>query len=317
MAESTALDVAPIHTKTEPQQMQMQMQTQPVVDSKKTTSGTNNNPDHTQYSTSSPASVIHEDASTTTEEQQMMMMEEAARLQLQLLPTLAAQLEYYFSPANLARDTYLKTIMDLNSGYVPTTVLATFANVNRITRQSMAYTPQQDQLASLLQSAAALSSLLEVVSLDANGHVSSSPVQVETLLASVDLNKNSSSKLEDEEERSQESTAPSTAPSEEDNKAASSSAAAPSPDVYVMAIGPKKISANLNNENHRIPSSPPRVDQSTTTILLRDVPESVTREEIIEVLTFEGFPKIIDVQAEVGNCWYVTSTKSSWLYSIY
>eukprot|EP00978_Attheya_sp_CCMP212_P020899 scaffold60464_cov49-Attheya_sp.AAC.1 len=304
MAESTALDVAPIHTKTETQQMQMQ--TQPVVDSKKTTSGTNNNnPNgHTPspYSTSSPASVIHQDASAAAEEHQMMMMEEAARLQLQLLPTLAAQLEYYFSPANLARDTYLKTIMDLNSGYVPTTVLATFANVNRIARQSLAYTPQQDQLASLLQSAAALSSLLEVVSLDANGHVSvSSSSAVETLLASVDLNKNSSSKLEDEEERSQESTAPSTAPSEEDNKAAPS-AAAPSPHVYVMAIGPKKISANLNNENHRIPSSPPRVDQSTTTILLRDVPESVTREEIIEVLTFEGFPKIIDVQAEVGNC---------------
>eukprot|EP00957_Ditylum_brightwellii_P015246 1148450-Ditylum_brightwellii.AAC.1 len=44
-----------------------------------------------------------------------------------LLRLLATQLEYYFSDHNLSRDTYLRTIMSLNSGYVPSTVLATFA----------------------------------------------------------------------------------------------------------------------------------------------------------------------------------------------
>ena len=52
-----------------------------------------------------------------------------------LLIALASQLEYYFSAMNLRRDTYLHTIMGLNSGFVPTTVLATFANVSRIVAQ--------------------------------------------------------------------------------------------------------------------------------------------------------------------------------------
>ena len=50
----------------------------------------------------------------------------------QLLQQLAKQLTYYFSKQNLAKDVYLKTIMDLNSGFAPITILAGFSNVNKI-----------------------------------------------------------------------------------------------------------------------------------------------------------------------------------------
>jgi hypothetical protein len=45
---------------------------------------------------------------------------------------LARQLEYYFSKQNLAHDTYLKTLMSLNDGCVPLTILASFRKVRAI-----------------------------------------------------------------------------------------------------------------------------------------------------------------------------------------
>jgi hypothetical protein len=49
-----------------------------------------------------------------------------------LIAALTKQLQYYFSPQNLKKDTYLNTIMQLNSGFVPITILSGFANVNKI-----------------------------------------------------------------------------------------------------------------------------------------------------------------------------------------
>jgi len=49
-----------------------------------------------------------------------------------LLSLLARQLEFYFSPANLPRDTYLQTLQSLNDGYVPISIIANFAKVQAI-----------------------------------------------------------------------------------------------------------------------------------------------------------------------------------------
>jgi hypothetical protein len=45
------------------------------------------------------------------------------------LRQLSRQLEYYFSSLNLSKDTYLRTLRELNDGYVPVTILANFAKV--------------------------------------------------------------------------------------------------------------------------------------------------------------------------------------------
>lgn len=49
-----------------------------------------------------------------------------------LLSALARQLEFYFSPANLSRDTYLQTLQSLNDGYVPVSIIANFAKIQAI-----------------------------------------------------------------------------------------------------------------------------------------------------------------------------------------
>lgn len=54
----------------------------------------------------------------------------------QLLQKLEKQLIYYFSTNNLSKDVYLQTIMNLNSGHVPISILANFSNVNKIIGRS-------------------------------------------------------------------------------------------------------------------------------------------------------------------------------------
>ena len=53
---------------------------------------------------------------------------------------LARQLEYYFSTANLSKDTYLSTLRDLNDGYVPLSIIANFAKVQALAPYESAWT---------------------------------------------------------------------------------------------------------------------------------------------------------------------------------
>jgi La domain len=66
---------------------------------------------------------------TTTTATQPTDLEMAQQQESLLLYTLARQLEYYFSPQNLATDLYLRTLRDLNNGCVPVTILANFGKV--------------------------------------------------------------------------------------------------------------------------------------------------------------------------------------------
>lgn len=83
---------------------------------------------------------------------------------------LSNQLEYYFSPQNLTNDTYMKSVMQMNSGYVPISILANFSNVKKIVARFY----EESEISSLdlnklLQTSALSSSNLKVVVLDSQG----------------------------------------------------------------------------------------------------------------------------------------------------
>lgn len=215
------------------------------------------------------------------------------QISTELLASLSSQLEYYFSPTNLRRDTYLRTIMGLNSGYVPTTVLATFANVNRIIAQhdtdgSLLSSTSGLDVPTLIQKAVLLGShVLEVVVLDMQG----------SMLA-----------------RWKDYQAP------ENN-----------PPVTLVAVGPSNDSAELQleklrklKENNDVTPADLRLQSSAikdilpndtrnqkqlNTIILRDISDSITSEEIYEIferlLPEEDGPTVKDIRREVGNCWFV------------
>jgi len=107
-------------------------------------------------------------------------------LQLQML---ARQLEYYFSKQNLASDTYLQTLRDLNDGCVPVTILANFAKVQAIlgTKVGEAAGVQEEaRVHAILQAVSEYTDLLQVHSIDtATGKIATdeTPSSAITILA--------------------------------------------------------------------------------------------------------------------------------------
>lgn len=77
-----------------------------------------------------------------------------------LLASLARQLEFYFSPANLLRDTYLQTLQSLNDGYVPVVILANFAKVQALCVSRS----EQERIQAVIKASSNYSEMLEVVS---------------------------------------------------------------------------------------------------------------------------------------------------------
>jgi hypothetical protein len=90
----------------------------------------------------------------------------------ELINQLSNQLEYYFSPQNLAIDTYMKSVMQMNSGFIPISILANFSNVKKIIARFHEETdfPSLD-VNKLLQTSAVASSNLKVVELDSHGTI--------------------------------------------------------------------------------------------------------------------------------------------------
>jgi hypothetical protein len=89
----------------------------------------------TNVNSPSTASPSAKDGSTSTDTSDKTAPASTVDKQ-QLLKQLAKQLIYYFSTQNLSKDVYLQTIMNLNSGHVPISILANFANVNKIIGRS-------------------------------------------------------------------------------------------------------------------------------------------------------------------------------------
>ena len=75
-----------------------------------------------------------------------------------LLQRLARQVEYYFSTANLSKDTYMSTLRSLNDGYVPVSIIANFGKVQTLV--------PYDALNAVKKAASDCSDLLEVVQID-------------------------------------------------------------------------------------------------------------------------------------------------------
>lgn len=78
-----------------------------------------------------------------------------------LFSSLARQLEFYFSPSNLFRDTYLQTLQSLNDGYVPVVILANFAKIHALCSSKN----EQERIQAVVKAASNYTAVLEVVSI--------------------------------------------------------------------------------------------------------------------------------------------------------
>jgi hypothetical protein len=90
--------------------------------------------------------VVSEQVATTPSEQEAIV-----------LTALARQLEFYFSPANLSRDTYLQTLQQLNDGHVPISILANFTKIQTICSFS------EDRQEAVVKAVSRYSPILQVV----------------------------------------------------------------------------------------------------------------------------------------------------------
>jgi hypothetical protein len=185
----------------------------------------------------------------------------------ELISALAKQLQYYFSSQNLAKDTYLNTIMQLNSGCVPISILTGFANVNRIVVKFAGDVDIADiDVQSLLQKSALGSNDLKIVLLGHDGLV---------------LATHGDDGFE-----------------------------AQRGPLTFDAIGSRSDYISTSNANAKPEGTAAAVeeaDKKLTTVILRDVPESATEEDIRNIFKTDDSnvvaPTITSVQKEVGQCW--------------
>ena len=216
-----------------------------------------------------------------------------------LLSSLSRQLDYYFSQKNLSQDTYLKTIMELNSGHVPVSILSNFANVNRII--STALSTQQEDLKNtdvewLVRQPAIESDVLEVVRLNQNGNV----------ISRLGENDAASMKREDY-----------TPPPEESGKP-TFVAIGPSPLLPLDSVEELNISDTGKKDSSRDSRAQLSVQKMKKTnqtknsscniIILRDVPEGATENDIRNIFQNNNQETgkdslVTKVQREVGQCW--------------
>lgn len=184
----------------------------------------------------------------------------------ELLELLAKQLSYYLSTQNLSKDTYLNTIMELNSGHVPVSIVSNFANITRIITDNLMDDERISNLdvPGLVREAAIRSAYLEVAILNQNGGI---------------IAKDEYGTYQLETGR-----------------------------LTFFAIGPTSIQPEhhekiqpLRRDKKQDSGEIPKSD-NTNILILRDVPEEATEEDIRNILTDTSF-EISDVQREIGNCW--------------
>lgn len=127
--------------------------------------------DTTKSSRPTSGSDTASSSSTLNDEAESIQYDDA------VLTQLARQLEYYFSQANLDKDTYVETLRKLNDSYVPVSILQRFAKVQ-------AFAPMETEDA-IIKAATEFSDLLEVVSINTKTgkRVEDADASVATLLA--------------------------------------------------------------------------------------------------------------------------------------
>jgi len=194
----------------------------------------------------------------------------------ELLEVLAKQLSYYLSTQNLSKDTYLNEIMKLNSGHVPVSIVSNFSNITRIIADSLT----EDE---------------RISNLDVPGLVREAAIQSAFLEVAV-LNQNGSPIAKDEDGTFQLETGK----------------------LSFFAIGPTSIQPAYHDliqplrRDRKQEYGEITKSNSTNILILRDVPEEATEEDIRNIFrsnTDTSF-LISDVQREIGNCWFVTLVRT-------
>lgn len=184
---------------------------------------------------------------------------------------LARQLEYYFSTANLSKDTYLSTLRDLNDSYVPVSIIANFGKVQ-------ALAPLESALEAVVVAATEHSDMLEIVELDENGK-----------------------KITKQEEKKDDQTPI--------ILAVGSITGQPIPMTKIQKIEKPKRAANAASQTSKTAASQKESTSSTSvqnTIILREVPKGINEEALTSLFGFEGCPSIKSIREDLQNCWFIS-----------
>jgi hypothetical protein len=198
-----------------------------------------------------------------------------------VLTQLARQLEYYFSSQNLAKDTYVQTLRQLNSGCVPVAILANFSKVKLLLSSPSGMTPTSVTTTSaLLEEEERVHAVLQASTEHSEGRLR---------VVSIDTG---SGKIVTDETPSGANTI--LAIGTHDNEPLTIGATTTSCTTAISASTAPSAATVL-------PSSP--LGTSTNTMILRDVIPQVTEQDIQSLFTFEGCPAVESIRQDVGNCW--------------
>ena len=198
-----------------------------------------------------------------------------------VLNQLSRQLEYYFSAANLSRDTYLRTLRELNDGYVPAAILANFAKVQRIC--------PHDSYNAVLLAATDYSEFLEVVNVDKETSQKVSKEEGKQTLLAIGPRDLKPIEL------------PSTAVAPSTLALRNSTTA-----VEVNIDGVSDPSVSIATSQTAAATASP-VNSVQNTIILREVPDRVTENDIRELFDMNMCPPIEHIVEDIPGFWCVYS----------
>jgi hypothetical protein len=195
-------------------------------------------------------------------------------------------MQYYFSPHNLSKDTYLSTIMKLNSGFVPITILCGFTNINRI----------------IARYANALANGMDIADIDVHHLLVCSAVEAKVLKIILLDQDGNMIKTHGEEGYDDMKGPKAFEAIGTDDEGEGIDA-----DADADGEGVSHAETAVVKEKDRADANVDAKSSSTnSTVILRDVPEEATEDDIRHVFEGDDGNVIIhNVQKEVGHCWYV------------
>lgn len=213
---------------------------------------------------------------------------------------LARQVEYYFSVANLSRDTYLSTLRGLNDGYAPLSIIANFGKV-----QSLA--PYGSAWDAVYAAASDHSDLLEMVELDEKGKKittssdddndnSSSSSNKDTIILAVGTVSGEAIPMSQIQSlRSSNDTSTEKTPS---SSTVITHPSSPTSTIPVRNLSSGSVATKTTNNVQN-------------TIIIREVSEDVEEKVVRSLFDVEECPSIQTIHLDLHNCWFVTLDTSS------
>jgi len=258
---------------------------------------------------------VDEAAATTTiigeEDETQEQREQRIRLTHELL---ARQLEYYFSEANLSRDTYLSTLGDLNDGYVPLSIIANFAKVQ-------ALAPFESALDAVCSAATDYSELLEMVELNEQSRkvavvTNESTDNSDTIWAVGTISGKAipTSQIQSQIQRRSSNDVTAAGAFHLRTRMQLLMLMLQVVVVVVFPILPVlflPFRCKPSRLSTATPSSNSSNNNVQNTIILREVSEDVEETVVRSLFDFDGCPLIQTAYLDLHNCWFVTLDTSS------